>query len=97
MNDEELDKRMAALMGPPPRRRRGRPRTGDAKAWNYTQQYEKLLRTGMSRWRAVQEVAKQNRKTAPHISACRKKVYDDYGSYIEDDLYESWRERDWPS
>jgi hypothetical protein len=90
--DEDLNKEIAKMIGPLPRRRRGRPRTGDAKAWKYTQQYEKLVWAGMKPWQAVQEVAKQYRKTPEHISACRKKVYEDYLSYIADDLFDSWRE-----
>jgi hypothetical protein len=71
--DEDLNKEIAKMIGPLPRRRRGRPRTGDAKAWKYTQQYEKLVWAGMKPWQAVQEVAKQYRKTPEHISACRKR------------------------
>lgn len=90
--DEDLDKKIAEMMGRSRRRGRGRPRTGGAKAWKYTQQYEEFVRAGMKRWQAVQEAAKQYRKTPEHISACRKYVYENYLSYIQDDLYDNWKE-----
>jgi hypothetical protein len=82
---EDLYKRLDAAMAEAGgRRRRARPRTGAVKAWKYYHQVEQLRRSGMSPWRAVKEVARLNRKTPEHISACRKRVQDNYESFVID-------------
>src|ERR1700752_3659731 len=68
-----LDELVQAMQG---RRRRGRPRRGFTKAYGYTQQYWKLRQEGVSKWRAIKQVAELNRKTPEHIAACRKLVED---------------------
>jgi len=87
MDQDSLEAKIAALLGPDlrPQRRRGRPRDGFRKADLYAKQVEELVRSGMNPWSAVKEVAKRNRKTPEHISACRKMVNDaEYFSSFED-------------
>jgi hypothetical protein len=74
MDDEDLDKRIRALLSS--RKRRGRPPMGYSKALNYSNQVDELMRSGISPWRAVVKVAQLNCKTPEHISSCRKIVAD---------------------
>jgi hypothetical protein len=75
LDDKALDKRIAALINGPARRR-GRPPMGFTKAIQYSDEVWELRRAGMSSWRAVVEVARRNRKTPEHISACVKMAAD---------------------
>jgi hypothetical protein len=76
LDDDDLDKMIDAILAPPSRRKRGRPKNGLEKAQAYSDQYWELIRSGMSRWRAVEEVAARNFKTPQHIAACRKLIED---------------------
>lgn len=79
LDDKELDKRIAALVGGRSTRKRGRPPTGFAKAIGYADEVWRLRWEGMSPWRAKKEVAGVNRKTPEHISSCVKMIDDTPG------------------
>jgi hypothetical protein len=94
---DDLDKLIQAMRPKPAPPQRGRPRNGFFKARSYTEQYWKLRDDGMSPWLAIKEVAKKNRKTPEHISACRKEVEDSIGlddrldeMRIEAELRKAW-------
>lgn len=72
-DDDDFDKKWAEFFR---RRKRGRPPMGYAKALDYSNQVDALMRSGMSPWRAVVKVAELNRKRPEHISSCRKMVAD---------------------
>jgi hypothetical protein len=73
LEEKMVNKKIASLLSALPRRR-GRPPTGFAKAIKYSDEYFALRVSGMSPWRAKQEVARRNRKTPEHISACVKMI-----------------------
>jgi hypothetical protein len=95
LDDKELDRRIAALTGGRSTRKRGRPPTGFSKALHYTDQVWALRRAKVPSWRARVEVAKLNRKTPEHISACVKMVSETPpDQYMEPDRTEEYMEPD---
>jgi hypothetical protein len=100
-NDEELDRRIAALIERTDqsvqserlhrarRRPRGRPSSGFEKASRYAARYWQLRRGGLSSWHAKQAVAAEYDKTVQHVSECVRIVNEigSLGDYIEPDRF----------
>jgi hypothetical protein len=87
-DEAELDRRIQEILHPQiPRRKRGRPRTGSDKAWNYYLQWLNFTLDGMRSWAATEKVAQLNRMTALHIAACRKRVEDEMKANRESGAY----------
>jgi hypothetical protein len=76
LDDKELNKMIAALLGGRSARRRGRPPTGFEKSIKYADQVWELRWRGVPSWTAITDVAEGNRKTPQHIAACVKMIND---------------------
>jgi len=102
LTDEELDRRIAALIERTDQpvqsehrrqgswRPRGRPPSGFEKASRYAARYWQLRRGGMSSWHAKQAVAAEYDKTVQHVSECVRIVNEigSYDDYREPDRYQ---------
>jgi hypothetical protein len=84
-DSDELDRRVRLVMPP---RKRGRPPTGFRNALYYTEQYRELRQSGLSPWRAINQVAAETGRTPQHIAACRKMIEDTHPSEYLYDPYD---------
>jgi hypothetical protein len=90
--DEELARKLNALMGPPlPPRRRGPRRIGFARALDIADEFYVLVRAGETPWRAKKLIAGRRGITPQHVSARIKEVQEtDPYEYTEPDRTEPW-------